>query len=1221
MQIRATFYLSQWLITPTVVCGTRISQKSVHPEFRKSQQVLANQPFFKTQANVDATTLHQASKGSPCGSARVVAEALALDKRARSDNGQPASLPIAMPPGENLITECGRYLQIRDVDRMPPFFMSVVADSDFWLFAGSNGGFTAGRVDPDHAIFPYQTVDKILLQPKASGVVSLVSCDGMLWEPWAAGCPGRGISRNLYKHVAGTSVIYEEIHQELGLAMRWELTASERFGLVRRCHLENLRDKQRDVRILDGWTHLLPAGVTQEIYARYSYLAAAYMRHESVPDCGLGIYTLNSGITDRAEPCESLWVSCAWSLGLENPVLLLCDRQVAAYRRGAEPVAETEIRGMFGAHLLSAGMVLAPRGSHHWHVVADTGLDHTAVGRLRDQLADPEAFAAELAADLADGVVALERRIAGAGAFQQSADRRTSVHHFANVLFNCMRGGTLHDNYRFPSSDFRAFLKSRNVDLMARHEASLAEMPDLCTLDQLNKLAAASGDPQFVRLAGEYMPLCFSRRHGDPSRPWNRFEIHTKDTDGLPLFAYAGNWRDIFQNWESLAYSYPLCFEAMISIFLNASTADGYNPYRITREGIDWEVFDAADPWSHIGYWGDHQIIYLLRLLEGQEHFRPGRIRDRLNHRCHAYANVPYEICGLDEQLADPKHSIRFNDDLHGELLERSGRIGGDGKLVIDGDGGVLLVTLAEKLLVPLLVKLSNLVPGGGIWLNTQRPEWNDANNALAGWGLSVVTVCHLRRYIVFLESLVGADAPDHFDLTRPVADFLDELVEILPAAAASIDNGKTRFELIQSLGHAGERHRRAVYQNALRPFTTVATDQVRELLRRALAAVDATLSANIREDHLFHSYNLLELSGGGADVHHLELMLEGQVAAMSSGALTPADALRLMTSLRGSGLYREDQNSYLLYPDREITPFLQRNTLPDDWQTRMPRLAGKRRLVRIGDDGRAHFNPDLTNVRDLHAALDTLAADPEMRDAVESERALVAGLWEDVFKHRSFTGRSGAMFAFEGLGSIYWHMVAKLLLAVQEIHQQACSDAPDSPETAQLSVVYDQVRAGLGFTKSAEIYGAFPSDPYSHSPRHSGAQQPGMTGQVKEEILTRMGELGVRILDGEIHFEPALLKENEFFSAPHVFNYFDTDGSLGTWELGADTLAFTLCQVPVCYELADAASITVEMRDGTRVEYPQSFLAADLSLRLFGRENVIRRLRVKIPRSRYFPR
>ena len=41
--------------------------------------------------------------------------------------------------------------------------------------------------------------------------------------------------------------------------------------------------------------------------------------------------------------------------------------------------------------------------------------------------------------------------------------------------------------------------------------------------------------------------------------------------------------------------------------------------------------------------------------------------------------------------------------------------------------------------------------------------------------------------------------------------------------------------------------------------------------------------------------------------------------------------------------------------------------------------------------------------------------------------------MFENVFHHNEFTGRSGTFFAYEGLGSIYWHMVSKLLLAVQE--------------------------------------------------------------------------------------------------------------------------------------------------------------------------------------------
>ncbi|MEZ4646669.1 MAG: hypothetical protein R3E31_28750 [Chloroflexota bacterium] len=78
---------------------------------------------------------------------------------------------------------------------------------------------------------------------------------------------------------------------------------------------------------------------------------------------------------------------------------------------------------------------------------------------------------------------------------------------------------------------------------------------------------------------------------------------------------------------------------------------------------------------------------------------------------------------------------------------------------------------------------------------------------------------------------------------------------------------------------------------------------------------------------------------------------------------------------------------------------------------------------------------------------------------------------------------------------------------------------------TTALAAAYYDIRAGLGFNKSPAEYGAFPTDPYSHTPAGRGAQQPGMTGQVKEEILTRWGELGVFVQDGVLHFAPTLLR------------------------------------------------------------------------------------------------
>ena len=136
--------------------------------------------------------------------------------------------------------------------------------------------------------------------------------------------------------------------------------------------------------------------------------------------------------------------------------------------------------------------------------------------------------------------------------------------------------------------------------------------------------AAESGSTDLERLCYEYLPLTFSRRHGDPSRPWNQFSINIKKEDGSRKIDYQGNWRDIFQNWEPLAYSYPEFVESMVCKFLNATTADGYNPYRVTRDGIEWEVPEPDNPWANIGYWGDHQIVYLLKLMESSEKFHPG---------------------------------------------------------------------------------------------------------------------------------------------------------------------------------------------------------------------------------------------------------------------------------------------------------------------------------------------------------------------------------------------------------------------------------------------------------------------------------------------------------------------------------------------------------------------------------------------------------------------
>jgi hypothetical protein len=831
--------------------------------------------------------------------------------------------------------------------------------------------------------------------------------------------------------------------------------------------------------------------------------------------------------------------------------------------------------------------------------VADTGLDHSAVIRLREELRNPKQLEKSLRASVQANEDGLGRRIAAADGLQQTADRAASIHHFANVTFNCMRGGTLNDSYCFPGPDFGLFVRTRNKGVFTRHHGWLEKLPESLSLDALHKEVSKLKDVQLPRLAHEYMPLTFSRRHGDPSRPWNWFDIHVKDDRGNPVFNYQGNWRDIFQNWESLGQSYPSLLEQMITVFLNASTADGYNPYRITRNGIDWEYQAPNDPESPIGYWGDHQIIYLLRLLESYDRFYPGRLAAKLRQDAYAYALVPYEIAGFDAIVADPRHTITFNHPLHERLMARAEELGADGKLLADDRGEVALVSLAEKLLVPLLAKLSNFVPEGGIWLNTQRPEWNDANNALAGWGLSMVTVNYLRRYLTFCDRLFASSKDKTVSLSAPVAALLEQVTGILNDAPGSYDDA-SRFRILAALGRAGETHRTAVYEHNLGKRVTVPLKALGDLVAAALPVIEATMRASRRRDGLYHSYNVLHIGEGErAAVAHLCPMLEGQVAALSSGMLKPEEAVRVLQALRESDLYRADQRSYVLYPDRVLPTFLERNVLK-----RRPPIEDHSLFI-ADDHGRWHFNGDLRNAMDVIKRLDRLGVN-------EATRKAVLDLWEKTFRHSEFTGRSGTFFAFEGLGSVYWHMVAKLLLATQECHRQAID-----PHIAQeLAALYDGVRDGLGFRKTPEEYGAFPTDPYSHTPRQRGAQQPGMTGQVKEEILTRWGELGVEVEDGCLWFAPRLLHRTEFFTSGHRFEYVDVQGKKQGWDMPARSLAFTYCQVPVCYQLADTATIVIERVSGRTETVRSNALSAPVSASIFSRSGEIRRLTVFVPRD-----
>jgi len=177
------------------------------------------------------------------------------------------------------------------------------------------------------------------------------------------------------------------------------------------------------------------------------------------------------------------------------------------------------------------------------------------------------------------------------------------------------------------------------------------------------------------------------------------------------------------------------------------------------------------------------------------------------------------------------------------------------------------------------------------------------------------------------------------------------------------------RRGLVDALAAIGSEYHEKIYTAGLGVATAATTGELDELFERAQAVVDHSARAKLRSDGLAHAYNQLEFteSPPGLAVHRLPLMLEGQVAVLSSGLLAPAEVVALLEALRRSDLWRSDQQSYILYPDRQLPGFTERNLIsPASWEgcllfeamrsAEAESCAFKRGLVGCSREGKTDF-------------------------------------------------------------------------------------------------------------------------------------------------------------------------------------------------------------------------------------------------------------------------
>lgn len=1104
--------------------------------------------------------------------------------------------------GQFILIDDEKYYQIKNYDAMQPFFISLASDSNHWMYISSTGGLTAGRKNPDTALFPYYTDDKITDSANITGSKTIlhVSKEGKkyLWEPFSDRNKGvYKLERSIAKSTIGNKLIFTEKNFDLGLTFSYAWMNADDFGWIKKSNLINENDEAVEVYLADGLQNILPSGIDRLTQNTFSTLVDGYKKTELIENAGLALFRMESILVDRAEPSESLRANTVWNQGLDNASYLLSSSQLTSIRNGEKACPETESKGVRGAFFACCDLALPAASNKEWYFIAELNQDVAAVNNLLDFIQNSANIVDAIEKNIAKGTMALKTIVAQADGIQQTADENGMARHFSNTLFNTMRGGIYSENYTIHTSFFNKHIQHFNKKCWEKHKGFLSGLPAAMEYYELDILVHEQNDANLYRLFQEYLPLTFSRRHGDPSRPWNLFNINIKDENGDKLLSYQGNWRDIFQNWEALSLSYPAYINGIIAKFLNATTADGYNPYKVTNEGIEWEVIEPENPWSNIGYWGDHQIIYLLKLMEISRNHYPESLASWLNKEMFAYANVPYRLKNYAQIVAEPKNSIWFDDESHIAIEKLEKTYGADAKLVLNSNGDIMLVSFTEKLLATLLAKLSNFIPEAGIWMNTLRPEWNDANNALVGTGASMVTLYYMRRFVAFALELYKEAVSADFSISSEMVAFFEKIFNSLRDNSFLLEKGfdnQTRRTIADELGKAGENYRTKIYSSFSQKKQNFSKQELLDFFELTLEYIDQSIAVNKRADNMYHAYNLVGFSENSLAVRHLYEMLEGQVAVLSSGKLNASEALELLDALRNSQLYRTDQNSYILYPNKKLPLFVDKNNIAPEVLKRIKLLEtfvakGDSRIITTDKKGQFHFNAAFNNAGFLREALNKLKSDSNL-NVTDADIVEIENVYEQIFDHQSFTGRSGTFYKYEGLGCIYWHMVSKLLLVIGENIQSATENKVDKTVIDGLEKHYFEVKAGIGAHKSPAVYGSFPFDPYSHTPTIAGVQQPGMTGQVKEDIISRFFELGMQVENGCLKINPVILNTEEFIQRP-----------------GEDPhLSFSYCSVPFVYQQNGKTGMEIIYSDGKMEKIEGYMLNPDQSRAVFDRNKNI---------------
>ncbi len=690
----------------------------------------------------------------------------------------------------------GSFL-IRNYNRASPFsnFLPGIAGIfgiPLWAFYVNRGQAIAsfGLKDKDGAIAEFYPANKAYSLTPAFGFRTFIKGNhGYFYEPFS---PKNSAQSNQKMEIASSYLEISDQNPKLGLKTKvkyFTLPNQPAAALVRKVTFKNLTKKTLNLKILDGLARIIPYGSSNNLLKDMSRTLEAWMR--SYPKKNYHLFRL---IVDPADVAQTTYIEGAnfnyafiESSGRKSHPPLIVDPEIIfgsdlSYSRPDKFLADN-----FNP---KAGQVTSgktPSAFSYLDLKINPG----------DTLIFYNLFGAAFSADT------IEKLIKKTGSSFLAAKEKENSRIIEKVKSNaaCFSNYPQLDNY----------ISSSYLDNILRGGFPYLPKPG----------RKAEACPYYV----------FSRKHGDPERDYNYFNLSPSYfSEGQ------GNYRDVNQNRRMDLFFKPSLGAKNIIYFLNLSQTDGFNPLLVKGQKLYFEpnrakkilkeynikkkkflhlmvkgfylgeFFAMLIPEDGVtgkeelallflkeaerkteaahgqGYWIDHWR-YSLDLIESFLAFYPDKLKELFFDTQFTFFDDKYRV-----RPRRARYVLRRGRVYQGESLEVDKRKiqvlkkrKKDTNLLRSDENKIYKTNLVEKLLVLILNKAASFDPDGlGLEMEADKPGWCDSLNGLpALFGSSLCETFELKRAALALKSAL-AKAGGPFLISRTVYNFFNPLDKLI---------------------------------------------------------------------------------------------------------------------------------------------------------------------------------------------------------------------------------------------------------------------------------------------------------------------------------------------------------------------------------------------------------------------------------------------------------